>query len=289
MARLTNNDRLRYVEAMVSDEVVPLYLISQRCQSRQELDARNSTERAPTFHEKLSSLFNNEAWIPYTTSYPTLHQDYALQFQVPKGDLNMTPEKSKEILAAVKPTLYQIIYNYEASGQGGLHRKVTSPDWGTFSIEDCNGKDDRAAFLRDHQPSYLLYWWARLDEYQLLSFTCAHLSNAITADANRSPNPNEGKNRSSFFRKSANAGLYETVENVGMQMGRIAKVELENSLASLEDSKLDYELKLEDISESTDKRKHTLYNRRIKKLNEQISSIMLELDRKPLEVLEEEK
>ena len=30
-------------------------------------------------------------------------------------------------------------------------------DWGSFSIEEANGKDDRSAFLLEHMPTYLLY------------------------------------------------------------------------------------------------------------------------------------
>ena len=63
---ITNTDRLRYLEVMLSDEVKVLYRSSQYCLSRGSLDARNSVMRLVDFYDKVVEIFNNPEIIPET-------------------------------------------------------------------------------------------------------------------------------------------------------------------------------------------------------------------------------
>ena len=92
-SRITDCDRLRFVEAMISDEVRDVYRLSQESLTRSELDSRNSTERDPTFTEKISEKFNDDSWKPFTTAYPSLHSDFVSPILCECIEFVMTPEK----------------------------------------------------------------------------------------------------------------------------------------------------------------------------------------------------
>ena len=66
---------------------------------------------------------------------------------------------------------------------------------------------------------------------------------------------------------------------MGVQIGRIAQTKLENSLTRLEDSNLEYELKMEDLDKRKNDRKYKLYKKRVAYLNTQIAALKLELNK----------
>ena len=167
---------------MVSDEVIDVYRLSQESMNRQQLDSRNSTERDHTFYEKIMNEYNEEYVIPFTTAYPSLHSDYVLPILCEKGDYTMTPSKANDIVSNIRPILKKMIVNYEESGQGCMSKNDDAADWGNFDIELYNGNDDRSRFLLHPGQTYLLYWWAKLDEYDLVSFTCGQISPHLTAN-----------------------------------------------------------------------------------------------------------
>ena len=200
-SRLTDCDRLRFVEAMISDEVRDVYRLSQESLTRSELDSRNSTERDPTFTEKISDQFNDDSWKPFTTAYPTLHSDFVAPILCERIGYVMTPEKAKEIVNHIRPMLKKMIVNYEESGQGCMSKHDDTADWGNFDIELCDGNDDRSRFLLHQQQTYLLYWWAKLDEYNLLSFTCGQISPHLTANTDFNPSICSARNTDSPKKK----------------------------------------------------------------------------------------
>ena len=91
--RLTDCDRLRFVEAMVSAKVIYVYRLIQESMDWQQLDSRNSTERDPTFYEKITNKCNEDAFKPFTTAYPSFHSDFVAPILCQKGDYTMTPDK----------------------------------------------------------------------------------------------------------------------------------------------------------------------------------------------------
>jgi len=65
-----------------------------------------------------------------------------------------------------------MVDKYEKSGEGAISRLHEGSDWGKFDIA-LYRNDIRSWFLLNSSSSYLLYWWQKLDEYNLLSFSTA--------------------------------------------------------------------------------------------------------------------
>ena len=78
-------------------------------------------------------------------------------------------------------------HNHEESGMGQMNRKLGDEDWGHFDISKCDGVDDRSKFLLLPSKTTLLYMWTRLDEYNLLSFTCSKLPSHLAANTDHAP------------------------------------------------------------------------------------------------------
>ena len=114
----------------------------------------------------------------------------------------------------------------------------------------------------------------------MLLFTCSHLPRAITADTNHAPVTNNDSNKNHTYRKSPTTGLLESVQSMGEQMGSLARVEAQNTVAKLEDTKFDLESTLLGLDESTEERKVQLFKKRIALLDQQIVSIKVELRNK---------
>ena len=75
-SNITNTDRLRFLEAMLSDEVKSLYRASQDSMNRTQLDSRNSIMRIVDFYDKISAVFNSAEFLPQTKPVPDLHEDF---------------------------------------------------------------------------------------------------------------------------------------------------------------------------------------------------------------------
>ena len=73
---ITNTDRLRFLEAKLSDEVKSLYRSSQDSMNRTELDSRNSIMRIVDFYDKISAVFNSAEFLPQTQPVPDLHENF---------------------------------------------------------------------------------------------------------------------------------------------------------------------------------------------------------------------
>ena len=73
---ITNCDRLRFIEVVLSDKVKALYRMSQDCLTRMELENRNSVVRLCDFYDCASEEFNNAEFIPYSQCLPDLHEHF---------------------------------------------------------------------------------------------------------------------------------------------------------------------------------------------------------------------
>ena len=98
---ITNNDRLRFCEAMISDDVQILYRQSQDLLTRNALDSRNSVMRVVDFYDKVTTFFDDIAFIPETEYLPNLHADFADSKKIPLGEYRMPRDKSKDLIVSV--------------------------------------------------------------------------------------------------------------------------------------------------------------------------------------------
>ena len=62
--RINKLDRLRFIEALCTDDVRDTYRLSQNVMTRSELENRNSSKRDPTFYEVITEKFNDSSYIP---------------------------------------------------------------------------------------------------------------------------------------------------------------------------------------------------------------------------------
>ena len=193
---ITLDDRLRLIEALLSDDAKEKLAKSQECLNRQEIDARNSVLAVEDYFETVSRKFNDPTYIPTLCTYPDLHVELTNARQLPLGDYRTTRDKVKEKYGEMKNHLHGMILKYERSGNGGMQRSDDSDDWGTFNLEEVTDGDDRSMFLpkNDQNLFYLLYYWQRLDEEGKVAFTLAKLPNWMKANAGQfalCSNPNK--------------------------------------------------------------------------------------------------
>ncbi|KAG7372768.1 hypothetical protein IV203_018911 [Nitzschia inconspicua] len=94
--RITMDDRLRMIEAFLSDEAKTRLASTQAKLSRQELDARNSEVAENDYFETVSKVFNDETWNPSLTSLPYLHPDLEVARRLPLKEYRTTRGRAKE-------------------------------------------------------------------------------------------------------------------------------------------------------------------------------------------------
>ena len=109
---ITNDDRLRFIEAILSDEVKSLYRASQDLLIRGVLENRNSVLKAIDFYHKVAKVFNDTDFVPETEELPNLHPDFT-ESQKNLSEYRMSGEKAKEIITTVRTLLSTMISNYE--------------------------------------------------------------------------------------------------------------------------------------------------------------------------------
>lgn len=185
--RITTDDRLRLIEAFLSDEAKTKILATQECLSRQELDARNSVMAVEDYFETVSNVFNDETWVPMLTSLPDLHPDLADARELPLKQYRTTRAKVKEKYNEMKNHLHAMVIKWERSGSGGQQRSDHAEDWGTFDPDLVEDGDDRQNFLPTGNANmyYLLYYWHKLDEEGYLQFTLAKLPDSVKATSDQ--------------------------------------------------------------------------------------------------------
>ncbi len=128
--------------------------------------------------------FNDEDYIVTTEKLPKLHDGFSEQVAISKGDYTLSPKKTRNLNAQMKPKILDLCQRYETSGNGSNMMDSDNEDddmyqghprWGSFNEERAMRKsgDDNVAFLR-FEGSEFLYWWHVL--YELIQFTTNRLS-----------------------------------------------------------------------------------------------------------------
>ena len=115
---ITNDDRLRYIEVIMSDDVRLLYRSSQDVLTRSGLYSRNSVMMIVDFYDKAVEVFNDPTFIPFSQSLPNLHSHFAISRALPLKEYRLTRNKAKDILVTMRPKLTWIISKYELNSAG---------------------------------------------------------------------------------------------------------------------------------------------------------------------------
>ena len=267
--KITLVDRLRFVHCLIRDDVKVLYLKSQNSMLRSELDARNSTTRIPTFHEKITTVFNDESFVPESMYCDDLHDDFSEIIELKLSTYCLTVEKAKDILSSIKPMIVDLITRYEQSGMGAGNRNLSADDWGLFDITLCDNGDDRKCFLNTESQSYLLYWWKILDQEELLHFSCVKLPNELTANSSHFSLVSDGRSaRRVINSPDLKSNLSSNIKLIGNGVNNLADIALEREIEVWEDKKFELELTLFDTE---DERRVKLIKNRINVLDDKIN------------------
>jgi hypothetical protein len=145
--RITTHDRLRLIEAFLSDKAKPKLASTQECLNRQQLDARNSVEAVEDYFEIVSQVFNDATYIPRSTALPDLHPELAEPHDLPLLQYRTTRAKVKEKCDEIRGQLNGMIVKWELSGNGGHKRVEDAEDFGHFDPEEAVDGDDKRNFL----------------------------------------------------------------------------------------------------------------------------------------------
>ena len=180
--RMTLSDRLRFVHCLFEDEVLSLYEDSQTLLTRDELDARNLTDKKETYEEALTKKFNDIQFIPHSSKLGHIHSSFSSSFLLPLNEFKMTPERVKDVMMGVKTKLIDLTQRYELSGNGDgqlAENDETNSDGSNHVIEGSEMQN----FLRKPTDAYILYFHYWLSEANLLDFHLTRLPPSMCASS----------------------------------------------------------------------------------------------------------
>ena len=85
--KISNNDRLRFIEALLSDDLKTLYRSSQDLMTRSELYNRNFIMRVIDFYDKVTEVFNDSTFVPESEYLTNLHSDFSESISLELGNI----------------------------------------------------------------------------------------------------------------------------------------------------------------------------------------------------------
>ena len=278
---ITNNDRLRYIEAILSDDVKTLYRASQDLMTLSELENRNSVMRVVDFYDKVTEVFNDPKFEPQTEKLPNLHSDFCDSITLKLGKYVMTRDKAKDILVTIRPKLAKMVANYELSGNGAGQRSEEDEDYGRVDLEKCVDGDDRGTYLESgSNSSYMLYWWHKLDVEDFVQFTICTLDKFHRANASEfqlvSSEHQSPLRRVKQNDDVKNIALTETMGRIGDGIKTLSVITARREIESWQKELFNMEEVQEDLDEVDDsstrgQKKRKRVERRIGELKGQIN------------------
>ena len=182
---LNNDDKVRFIAAMLSEDALPLMFATQEVMTREQLDAHNSAVAIQDYFSKVAYVFNNKDFVDLTQYYSHLCPQCLESHQLESGSLTIDASKAKEVCCGMKNKHHGIICKWEQSGNGDGQRADDDEEWGHFDLQkvDTTNGADRRSFLDDPDQRHLLCLRASLDDLNLVQFTLAKLPNFMTANA----------------------------------------------------------------------------------------------------------
>ena len=240
---------------------------------RQELDSRKSDKHKPTMYEAVATKFNNVDYTPFSSAYSTLHPDFAHSIWLKKGEYEMTPEKVKDFLDKTKAVMTSIITRYEKCGNGCMSKKEDCDDWGRFSINLCDGDDDRSGYLQDGNSPSILYMRQKFDELDLVSFSCANLPSVMTATSTKTATVATKCDPRRSTTERIQAAMSNNVAKVGDGIHMMASMEMQRQISALEENKFQLEIRKLEFDPVINEKSIKVVDRRISSLSNDIETL----------------
>lgn len=118
---ISNNDQLRFMEAILNDDFKSLNRSSHDCLERCGFDSHKSIMRVIDFYDKITEVFNGPSFIPQIQALPDLHNDFIVSKKLPLQYYKLTRDKAKDVTTTIQPTLLTLINKYGLNGTGTGH------------------------------------------------------------------------------------------------------------------------------------------------------------------------
>jgi hypothetical protein len=262
---VTNLPFLRLYHCLLDDNVKKAFMIKDDAWNRQQLDARMSSNRPPSYEELVTKLFNNPNFKPDSMELFDLHHDFcdemSLSLDIMPGLI--TPEEVKSRMAdsrakLVIVSLYfhccaclfyysnticfqikQIVNKWELSGNGFGQRTEDDDEFGHLDADNFMAGDNRQSFLQGYR-SHILYLWHLADTNDILKKTLCVLDSLVTATSESVP-LTEGANRK---RKGNIDGETQFRDKVGAAMASLGYASVLNELGRAQTKLLDSRMSL---------------------------------------------
>ena len=244
---------LRLLHAAAHEEARPALLLRDQVLDRNGLQNRNAADRAETYEEIVTRLFNDESRTFVTSRVPNLHSVFSehhyLSFDKMPGPI--TPKEVKSRLADARAKLVKVIGKWELSGNGFGQRALQEDGtheagFGHLEEEHFHASDNRASFLGDYKE-YILHVWHLFDTAELLDTVLAVLSKECSLETEDSKLTFCSGNESTRKRKkSAEADAEEMRAfraKFGAAMSSISYSTLVEAHSKAQDALFQYQLK----------------------------------------------
>ena len=300
--RQVRSDRMRFICCFQDDRIVEAYKLSQISMTRTELDGRNSASRNSNFYDLVVAKFNDTDWVAKSKAIPTLNRDFVEEHEFPKrSDFTLDTHKAKNILSWERSEIMTVLRKYQASGRGSTNvaEKYQLGDmtddeihvkWGHFDSElaETEGGDDRQDYLGG-KPTDILYWWAILDELDIIQATCVVFKKIYGASSMEPPIPiaqleSHAKSSRKAKANEASKALAKELYNIGSELASMneyrrqtgvkrTKAKLEERLEDLRDKRFQLQEKLYTQTDGKPEEYKDTLKDRIAGLEEQITAL----------------
>jgi hypothetical protein len=277
---------------LVDDDFRGAYARTHAVKSRQELDGRNSGLYAD-FYDTAADKFNDQNWVPSSLSLPDVHPDFAESKLL---NLTVTPvsgEQLKKKLSDARYKMVKVIADWEQSGNGA--GQCVEEDNHYVFVDG----DNRKSFLRE-RPPHVLYLWHISHTYGILQNVRQQLSSDSSCDGNNAPSvadsgtckrgrsPNDDISKDIRRMATSINGLVDaakcSIEAQSLELLSSRRHKLEESIKTLDDDIMEYELKLEE--EELTRGRRVIYERALDKKKKEYNSKKEELDKVSNEIKE---
>jgi hypothetical protein len=169
---------LRFYHTLLDDEIRESLSKAFSSMTREELDARNSSMRPPTFFELAAVKYNDPKWIPRSLPLPDLHDDFKYAMDLPLQIAPADAQTLKKHFGNNRANMVLVVGRWEKSGSGKAMINESVSEAEVYKFIDG---DDRATFLWS-EPPHVLYLWHISYTHDILPTVRQQLANGVLAD-----------------------------------------------------------------------------------------------------------
>ena len=174
-----------------NDEVKAAFQNSFKVMNRVELDGRkNDLLKRNDPWEVMKNFYNDEKFHPFSTAYPTLHDDFKIAIDLGVNEVKdmgvLTSSSAKRRFNKLKNDLLLVKSNWERSGNGdGCLENLKVDEESEELVTEIQqvDRDDKQNFLNPGKNSATLYLWVKSDEHNLLFSVVQELDPSVRIDS----------------------------------------------------------------------------------------------------------